>query len=189
VTMSGRIVGACIQTWRRDGSKVGVLAPCWYSLAVGVWHVGFFFFAVHCCVLCSARASASTKLALPCQGLGTGQTPRCPAGLPRGPPPRAPAPRGRSEGRGRGERGREGQGRGRSQLPLYLSMLFLRPACAAILRVFVRSVSMFLFSCLLCVCRVLFFTASASLVSLSCTSCRFLLRARLQPGPFLQLRL
>jgi hypothetical protein len=40
-----------------------------------------------------------------------------------------------------------GRGRGGSQLPLYLSMLFLRPACAAILRVFVRGVSMFLSSC------------------------------------------
>jgi hypothetical protein len=37
--------------------------------------------------------------------------------------------------------------RGKSHLPMYLSMLFLRPAYAAILRVFVRSVSMFLFSC------------------------------------------
>jgi hypothetical protein len=68
------------------------------------------FLAVHCCVL-SSRASASTQLALPCQGLGTGRTPRCrsvacwPAGLPRGPPSRAPAPRGRSGGRAGGGRG------------------------------------------------------------------------------------
>jgi hypothetical protein len=85
--------------------------------------------AVYCCVLCS-RASPSTQTALPCQGLGTGQTPRCPsvacacwpqqAGLPRGPPSSgwAPAPRGRSGGgRGTGERGGAagagGRGRGR----------------------------------------------------------------------------
>jgi hypothetical protein len=68
---------------------------------------------------------------------------------------RAPAPRGRSGGKGRGERGREGEGRGRkwrgeggeSAAYMYLSILILRPACAAILRVFVQSVSMFLFSC------------------------------------------
>jgi hypothetical protein len=59
-------------------------------------------------------------------------------------------------------------------------MLFHRPACAAILRVFVRRLECLDVSILLCVCRLLFFTASASLVSLSCTSCRFLLRARLQ---------
>jgi hypothetical protein len=65
-------------------------------------------------------------------------------------------------------------------------LLFLRPACAAILRVFVRSVSMFVISVLLCVSRVFFITASASLVSLSLTSCRCSL-ARSSPGPFLHL--
>jgi uncharacterized membrane protein YgcG len=73
----------------------------------------------------------------PCQGLGTGQTPRCPpsaacwpAGLPRGPPcqPRAPSPGGarsawsiRSGGGGGGESGQGGRGREgggeKSQLP------------------------------------------------------------------------
>jgi hypothetical protein len=105
--------------WRsvRARGRVGGCAPfplCWSC---------FLFF---CGVLCSP---ASTHPALPCQGHGIGQTPHgppvagCPAGLPPGPPSRAPVRVVNLEGGGGGgggerEREREGGGGGRSQLPV-----------------------------------------------------------------------
>jgi hypothetical protein len=154
-----------------------------------------------------ARASASTQPALPCQGLGTGQTSHTtlstvhqpsamssrllgPAGLPRGPPSKAPAPRGRLGKKGRGERGREGEGAVSClYVPVYVVPSSSMRCHTGILRVFVRSPCLDV-SIFLCVCRVFFITASASLVSLSLTSCRFSLSlARSSPGPFLHLRL
>jgi hypothetical protein len=50
--------------------------PPYYMLPYVDILIIYAFFAVYCCVLC-ARTNASTQPALPCQGLGTGETPPC----------------------------------------------------------------------------------------------------------------
>jgi hypothetical protein len=154
--------------------------------------ISAFFCPVYCCVLCArerarahnlryrARASAQVKHHAVHQSPAGQQASR--AGHHQGPQLRMVdldgeggegAEGGEERGGGRGER--EGGGRGGGQLPMCLSMLFLRPACAAILRVFVRSVSMFLFSCV--ACRVFFMCGCTAAFFLSFTAA-FYARAR-----------
>jgi hypothetical protein len=144
----------------------------------------FLFFWSYCCVLCS-RAS-TTCATMP--GLGIGQTPHCPpvawwpAGLPCGPPSRAPVRvvdlKG-GAGRGGGMEGEEGRGRGGSQ----------SAACTCLCYSFVQHALPY-FECSfgmsrccfspVCLSRFLYHCICPSLAFDYILSCCFLLRARLQ---------
>jgi hypothetical protein len=117
----------------------------------------YFWGAVYCCFLCILAREQTTCATVP-GPRHRSNAPRCPsvacwhpAGLSRAGHHQGPhlhvVDR---EGGGGGRGGREGEGReggGGGVSCLYLSMLFLRQACAATLRAFVRSISMFLLSC------------------------------------------
>jgi hypothetical protein len=177
--------------------------PCWGRLdggprgsgrPAGCWPAGPLFFlltaAFYACARARAqnlryRARASTQVKHHAVQQSPAGQQASRAGRHQGPQLRMVDVEGGEGGGGR-ERGEGGRGSGGSQLPLYLSMLFLRPACAAILRVFVRSVSMFLF------CVSVAFSSSLHrplssrfhllLVAFPCALVS-------RPGPFLHLRL